>query len=307
MTTSHPLPHTPAPAAVAQATSLLIVKLGDTLPHMAAEWGDFEHWIAQGLRAGHAQAHIEVADPRPSNPESTLPTPATLSQRRMGVVVTGSHAMVTDREPWSESTAQWLAEVVALGVPVLGICYGHQLLAHALGGEVWPHPQGLEAGTIWVEPTAQATTDPLLGHLNAPFAAQSAHRQSVRVLPPGATVLARNAFEPHHAYRVGHCAWGVQFHPEFGTQATQGYVQHLSEALHAQGQDAQALHANVTPSPEAASVLARFAQLVAQHANPTALTDPPASPFTAPFAAPHVTSAATSPTSATPHPVAALA
>jgi GMP synthase (glutamine-hydrolysing) len=261
-------------------TAILIVKLGDTLPHMAADLGDFEHWIAQGLQADNAPVHIEVADPRPGAglPHPALPAPATVAQRRMGVVVTGSHAMVTDRAPWSEATATWLAELVAQGVPVLGICYGHQLLAHALGGEVWAHPIGLEAGTIQVEPTAHAATDPLLGHLSAPFAAQSAHRQSVRVLPPGATVLARNAFEPHHAYRVGTCAWGVQFHPEFGPEATRGYVQHLANDLHAQGDNVQALHANVRPSPEAASVLARFARLVADQAHLVDLPDQAAQP-----------------------------
>lgn len=262
-------------------TPILIVKLGDTLPELRARLGDFEHWIAQGLQAEGAPVHIEVADPRPSglgqamHPSSgsphhpvhttALPTPATVVQRRMGVVVTGSHAMVTDREPWSETTAAWLTDVVALGVPVLGICYGHQLLAHALGGDVGYHPQGLEAGTIWVEPTAEAATDPLLGHLGtAPFAAPSAHRQSVRRLPPGATLLARNGFEAHHAYRVGDCAWGLQFHPEFGPEATRGYVHHLADTLQSQGVDAQALADAVVPSPEATQVLARFARWVAQ-------------------------------------------
>lgn len=264
-------------------TPILIVKLGDTLPELRARLGDFEHWMAQGLQAEGAPVHIEVADPRPTSlspalhPSSgsphhpaaatALPDPATVVQRRMGVVVTGSHAMVSDREPWSETTATWLAELVALGVPVLGICYGHQLLAHALGGEVGYHPQGLEAGTVWVTPTEAATTDPLLGHLtltSGAFAAPSAHRQTVKQLPPEATVLASNAFEPHHAFRVGECAWGVQFHPEFGPEATRGYVHHLADTLHGQGVDAQALANSVQPTPEAAQVLARFAQWVAQ-------------------------------------------
>lgn len=264
-------------------TPLLIVKLGDTLPEMATVWGDFEHWVARGLLAGGAPVHTEVADPRPTrfgppvdvaadsphHPTATqpLPHPDTVVQRRMGVVVTGSHAMVTDRAPWSETTAAWLAELVARDVPVLGICYGHQLLAHALGGEVWPHPVGLEAGTIGVEPTAEAATDPLMGHLSGPFAAQSAHRQSVRVLPPGATVLARNGFEPHHAFRVGPCAWGVQFHPEFTPEATQAYLLHLASDLQAQGEDAHALHARVGPTPQAAGLLGRFARLVADRAS----------------------------------------
>lgn len=249
------MPHTTEPRA------LWIVKLGDTLPALRHTHGDFEDWMAQGLQHHQAQPHpIRVVDPRQGQPLPAL-------GHCTGIVVTGSHAMVTDRAPWSEATAAWLAQAVAREVPVLGICYGHQLLAHALGGEVGYHPQGLEAGTICVEPTAHAASDPLLGHLGTtPFAAPSAHRQSVHRLPPGATVLARNHFEAHHAFRVGECAWGVQFHPEFGPDATRTYVRHLADTLHSQGVDAQALADAVAPSPEAARVLARFAHWVAQRA-----------------------------------------
>src|SRR5690348_8631928 len=74
-----------------------------------------------------------------------------------GVVVTGSHSMVSHREPWSERAAQWLAGVVESDrVPVLGICYGHQLLAHALGGEAGDHPAAIEIGTVQVRTTEAA-------------------------------------------------------------------------------------------------------------------------------------------------------
>ncbi|MEZ4555438.1 MAG: gamma-glutamyl-gamma-aminobutyrate hydrolase family protein [Caldilineaceae bacterium] len=57
--------------------------------------------------------------------------------------MTGSHSMVTDRAAWSERSADWLRAVVAAEWPVLGICFGHQLLAHAWGGVVGP---GIEMG-----------------------------------------------------------------------------------------------------------------------------------------------------------------
>ena len=235
---------------------LLIVKTGDTLPELHARLGDFEDWIAQGLAQAQTGLPVQVADPRGS---VTLPDPSSIA----GVVVTGSHAMVSDRADWSEATAAWLAQAVAEGVPVLGICYGHQLLAHALGGEVNNHPQGLEMGTTQVHTSAEAANDPLMAHLPPVFAAQVAHRQSVRHLPPGAVLLAGNGFEPHHACRVGPSAWGVQFHPEFGPEASTGYVQHLQADLRTQGLDPTAMAARVTASPEAASLLARFATLVA--------------------------------------------
>jgi GMP synthase (glutamine-hydrolysing) len=145
--------------------------------------------------------------------------------------------------------------------PVLGICYGHQLLAHALGGEVAHHPQGVEIGTVRVQRHAAAHADALLGHLPDDFAAQATHWQSVRRLPPGAVLLAGNAFEPHHAFRVGPSAWGVQFHPEFSADALRAYVEGMGPVLARAGRDAAQISAGLMDTPHAASVLPRFARL----------------------------------------------
>jgi len=169
--------------------------------------------------------------------------------------------MVTDREGWSEHTACWLRDAVNAGLPVLGICYGHQLLAHALGGSVQDHPEGLEVGTTDVWLTHEGEDDPLFAAFPSHWPAQVAHRQTVTELPTGAVHLAHNRFEPHHAFRVGKCAWGVQFHPEFDIDTTRAYIEHLGGALTQQGQSIHALNGAVQPTPLAASLLARFAHL----------------------------------------------
>lgn len=241
--TSHATPSEPP---------LLIVKTGSTHTEIAASWGDFEDWIAAGLGSA---LPIRVIDPRTG---AALPDPS----RVTGVIVTGSHSMVTDREPWSEQTAEWLRAAVAAQTPVLGICYGHQLLAHALGGEVDFHPGGIELGTVDVTLTPAAQADPLFQGLPPQFGGQAAHRQSVRRLPPGAVHLAGNAFEPHQAYRIGRHAWGVQFHPEFGVPATAAYVRMNAPATGPMPP--------VRPTPHAASLLPRFARLVRAAAMPPA-------------------------------------
>ncbi|KQO23392.1 glutamine amidotransferase [Acidovorax sp. Leaf78] len=251
---SHPIQASPVPASTAPA--LWIIKTGAAPAPLRAAHGDFEDWIAQGLRAGPGGSALQI---RTLDARALPEWPA--QDEIAGVVVTGSPAMVTDREAWSERTAQWLVRLMQGATPLLGICYGHQLLAHALGGEVAHHPAGLEIGSVAVQCLPAAAGDPLLGGLPREFAAHTVHEQSVRRLPAGAVPLAANAHEAHHAFRAGPCAWGVQFHPEFSQTVMQDYVRLFAPSLHRGGVDVQALHAAVAATPAANGLLARFASL----------------------------------------------
>lgn len=231
---------------------ILIVRTGSTHDHIRERLGDFDDWIAQGLRAGGAK--VETFDAL-----GTLPPPAPDSLA--GIVITGSHAMVSEKAGWSEALVPWLQRAVRSETPTLGICYGHQLLAHALGGEVDHHPQGVEIGTVTVRRSAAAVTDPLMNGLPDAFDAIVVHWQSVRRLPPGAVLLAGNDHEPHHAFRIGPSAWGVQFHPEFSADALRSYLDGLGPTLAKEGHDAAQIEARLKDTPEAASVLPKFAQL----------------------------------------------
>ncbi|AOW11696.1 GMP synthase [Hydrogenophaga crassostreae] len=232
---------------------LLVLKVGHTHEAIRQRLGDFDDWISAGLREGGA-ANLLTVDPRAGE---ALPEPDAVA----GVVITGSHAMVSDREPWSEALLPWLRRAVGCQTPLLGICYGHQLLAHALGGEVAHHPEGVEIGTVSVWRNEASVSDALLEDLPMVFDAQATHWQSVRRLPPGAVLLAGNAFEPHHVFRVGASAWGVQFHPEFSDQALRAYLDGLGPTLAKEGKDAQAIAAALKPTPQAASLLPKFARL----------------------------------------------
>ncbi len=232
---------------------LVILKAGDTFPDLIEPFNDFETWIETGLELGTRP--VEVVDARTAE---TLPAPGQIQ----GAVISGSHAYVTDGLDWSLKLEAWTRELVRCRVPVLGICYGHQILGKALGGTVDFHPVSLEIGTRDIALTRSATGDPLFQGLPRQFKAHVFHSQSVTVLPPEAILLAKNSFEPHQAFRVGDNAWGVQFHPEAFAAITKGYIQHLEADVRASGQDPDTLIDQLEETPFAASILKRFSSLV---------------------------------------------
>ncbi len=231
---------------------LVILKTGSTYPDIRETFNDFDQWFRNRL-GGHSQVEVVdvVTGADPGRP-----------QNWHGILVTGSPAMVTDREPWSERTAAWLAEAVAQSVPVLGVCYGHQLLAHALGGESGYRTQGRESGTFEVSLLPEARNDALFRRLPDRFPAQLTHGQSVLRLPPEAILLAKSDGDNHQAFRVGRHAWGVQFHPEFTADIMRAYLGIQAPALRDEGQDVERLLRNVREAPIASGLLGRFAAYV---------------------------------------------
>lgn len=232
--------------------TLYILKLGTTFSDTVKRLGDFEHWIINAMDSPNGC--IAVIDLVHDDP---LPDIRTCG----GIIITGSHAMVTDNHLWSVKLEQWLPDLILANVPILGICYGHQILARALGGTVDYHPLGEEAGTVTLQLTPAAETDLLFRDLPTTFSAHASHSQTVTTLPIDAVLLAFNAHESHHAFRFGKLAWGVQFHPEYTPAVMHAYLDAQMPTLVAQGHDADQLRAAVSHTPHAKTVLQRFACL----------------------------------------------
>ncbi len=232
---------------------IAVLKTGEALAPVKAACGDFEDWIAEGL--GRPLEDLLVISVHEGD---VLPEAVSIA----GVVVTGSPAMVTAREAWSEAAAAWLAEIVERDtIPALGLCYGHQLIAHGLGGEVGANPRGREMGTVEVElPAAALEAQPLL----APgrFPGHMSHVESVLVAPRDARVLATTALEPHAALQFGPRQWGVQFHPEFDREIMRRYIEARRAVLVAEGFDPGEMIAAIVETPVLNGVLERFASFV---------------------------------------------
>jgi GMP synthase (glutamine-hydrolysing) len=128
-----------------------------------------------------------------------------------GTVVYGGGQGVPEmaRFPFLAEEARWMKSCTERGIPTLGICLGAQILAHAHGAKVGPHPEGLqEFGFYDLEPTNEgAATIP------AGMAVPQMHYHTFE-LPPGATLLASSRAYRNQAMQVAEKAFGFQFHPE---------------------------------------------------------------------------------------------
>lgn len=230
---------------------IALIKTGSTIPDIKKQLGDFELWFSEGLGVSDL-LQVDVFD------GEALPQKDQLS----AIVITGSPAMVSAREGWSERTAAWLAAVVGQGVPTLGVCYGHQLLAHALGGLVGPNPKGRQIGTVQMKLLDAARYDPLLGGLPASIKAQASHSEIVLTLPKGAIRMATSPLDNNFAIRFAENAWGIQFHPEFSAPIMSDYIKYRSDALLEEGLSPQNLLKQVAETTEATTVLKTFRQLI---------------------------------------------
>lgn len=126
-----------------------------------------------------------------------------------GFVVTGSKASVYWDEQWIADLEPWVREALDRGIPGLGVCFGHQFLAHVLGGEVEDMGE-YELGYTTVNRTGDSA---LLDGLSEEFTIFETHSDRVVSLPAGARQTAENeygiqGFETDTVY-------AVQFHPEY--------------------------------------------------------------------------------------------
>lgn len=172
-------------------------------------------------------------------------------------ITTGSKASVYDDEPWIHQFAALTQRIHAAGVPFVGVCFGHQMMGHALGGRVAKSPNGWGIGVhtfaisrheSWMQPTADSVS--LL----------MSCQDQVLDLPPGAEVLGGNAHCPVGMFRMGRML-GIQGHPEFTPAYAEALLQLRRERIGAAPVDKAlaTLH-----QPLSTALLARWAEAFLQ-------------------------------------------
>lgn len=197
-----------------------LLQCGHIHPDLVPEHGDYPELFAQLLGAhGIELTTYDVVDG---------PTPDRTDECD-GWLVSGSADSVYDDLPWIAPVASFLRRILDDGAPLVAVCFGHQLLARALGVEVARADAGWGAGAHdyelvdarpWMDPPATGGTVRLL----------ASHQDQVRELPPGATLLARTAHCPIAAYELG-TALAIQPHPEFTREISAGLVERRRERI----------------------------------------------------------------------------
>lgn len=240
---------------MADAKPLLIVKTAtsyDDLPDLCAKRGDEVAWFREAC--GLSQDDVLAVD---AYKGAVLPDPSDVR----GAIITGSVDMISDDLPWLGPLENWVTRAIDHKLPLLGVCFGHHLLAHVLGGAVGPNPNGAEFGCVPMQATRAAEADALFEAMPSHFNMHVFHYESVLKCPANATRLVSNDHDSNHALRYADHIWGTQFHPEFDAeimgQAIKAYQADMIKA----GYDIAQLRQRSVEETIGRKLLRRFADL----------------------------------------------
>lgn len=181
-----------------------------------------------------------------------------------GVISLGGHMNVTDDPP-----APWMAREIAFlkdahdrRLPLVGICLGHQLIAHALGGAVGPMESVHgEQGMVKIRQHPVANTDVVLAGVPWTSVQFQSHTQEVKTLPPGAMCLQFSDLCKVQSFRAGLRTYGFQYHFECDWPM----IEEFGAEMCAPGASRKAVLAALEPMRAAYPECARVAQRLCEN------------------------------------------
>ncbi len=185
---------------------LTIVQTGDVPEPIRAQFRPYPEMFYRMFDAAGESFDYDVVRAHDGAP---LPDPTRLE----GIIVTGSPAGVYDDFPWLDPLRDFIRRAYAAKTPMVGICFGHQIMAAALGGDVRKSEKGWGIGRHVYDVVERPA---FLGGQRPQFAVAVSHQDQVITPPAEAEVFLRSDFTPNAAllYRNGR-AISFQSHPEF--------------------------------------------------------------------------------------------
>ena len=190
-----------------------ILKCDSTNEHFRKEHGDYPDMFISLFKSVEPNLEFETYDVVLSEYPENL-------QDNDVYLISGSRYGVNDGDKWIDYLGKFVLELQHRKHPLIGICFGHQIIAKALGGKTELASQGWGAG---VQNYHIILTEPWMEPDLEQFSILSFHQDQVTTLPEGAVLIAENDFCPYSAYYIGEWLISFQGHPEL----TKGYVRDL--------------------------------------------------------------------------------
>lgn len=157
-----------------------------------------------------------------------------------GVISMGGPQNVGDGSPWMDAQIEFLREAHQRQLPVIGVCLGAQLIAHALGGKVAPLPKP-EIGFPLVSQLPVANTETILAGIPWRTRQFQWHSQGIVELPPGATLLQTSEACKVQSYRIGLRTYAFQYHFECDREMVRAYIDEGASEISAAGASQSAI------------------------------------------------------------------
>ncbi len=153
----------------------------------------------------------------------------------------GPQSAYDDSHEWLEPEMQLMREANGIGMPIVGLCLGSQILARALGGKVEKMAGGIEFGWHEVSLTPTGREDAI--HTGLPWTSMQFHhhRDQVSQLPAGARLLSSSTKCKNQAWALGLRTFGCQYHPEVTIDGIETWMREEPEALQEAGITAEKL------------------------------------------------------------------
>lgn len=166
-----------------------------------------------------------------------------------------------------EQTYPLLETIIEKDIPMLALCFGHQLLAHLLGSKVKQNPEMAETSAQEIVLTEAGSSSPLYKHMPLSFYAALGHKESVIELPPGTTLLASSERCPIQSYQIKNNIFTTQFHPELDKEDILWRLQLYPEYRF--GRTMDKISEDTVQTPHTAGIWLNFRKIARTHQNPT--------------------------------------
>ncbi len=193
--------------------NVVILSCGPGLPEIVKEYGHSSDWIPSIINNNKVNFVIK----------KVYDNDFEIDVKPDAFILTGSKYSVYDDLDWINNLKSYLERIVPLNKPILGICFGHQILAEVLGGIVEKNHLGWELGSYNIELTEAGQMSDLFKNINTNDIFYESHQDYVKTLPENSISLARTD-KANQSFIYADSIYGVQFHPEFTWDVTKALM-----------------------------------------------------------------------------------